>query len=67
MGDLGPHIFDFATFVCGPIKSLGCRLATYDKGIGTDTYNGMKMDANDSFQSVVEFANGATGTIHGTR
>ena len=33
----------------------------------TDTYNGMKMDANDSFQSVVEFANGATGAIHATR
>ncbi|HBC88599.1 MAG TPA: oxidoreductase [Lentisphaeria bacterium] len=67
LGDIGVHIFDFMTFVCGDIRKLDCRLKTFDKGIGTDKINGMKLDANDSFCALVEFKNGAIGTIHSSR
>ncbi len=67
LGDIGVHIFDFMTFVCGDIAKLDCKLKTFDKGIGTDTVNGMKLDANDSFCAMVEFKNGALGTIHSSR
>lgn len=67
LGDIGVHIFDFMTFVCGDINKIDCKLKTFDKGLGTDTINGMKLDANDSFCALVEFKNGAMGTIHSSR
>ena len=65
LGDLGPHLFDFATYPVGRIKRINSLLKTFkDKG---DTINGYSLDANDTFLSMVEFENGATGTISSTR
>lgn len=67
LGDLGVHIFDFATFAAGDLKTIDCNLKTFDKGVGFIQKNGMKMDANDTFISTVEFQNGALGTIQSSR
>ena len=65
LGDLGVHIFDFASFPIGKIKSINSRLKTFtDKG---DKIGEYVLDANDTFISLVEFENGALGTISSTR
>ena len=67
LGDLGCHIYDMATFLCGDIDELYCRMETYDKGVPNNKLGEYDLDANDSFVSTVTFANGALGTIHSSR
>ena len=65
LGDIGVHIFDFASFPIGRIKKLNSRLKTFQsKG---DKIKDYVLDANDTFISMVEFENGAIGTITSTR
>ena len=66
LGDVGVHILDFATFPAGPLKSIHCRLKTFDKAPGNkiDDY---LLDVNDSAIMTVEFANGAIGSVTATR
>ena len=65
LGDLGVHIFDFASYPVGKINKINCRLKTFkDKGEKIGEYI---LDANDSFVSMVEFENGAIGTVSSTR
>ena len=65
LGDVGVHIFDFASFPIGKIKKLNSYLKTFkSKGIQIKDYI---LDANDTFLSMVEFENGAIGTINATR
>lgn len=66
LGDLGVHLFDFATYGAGDIAKVDCRLKTFPKAKG-DRVKGYKLDANDSVVATVELANGAIGTIHTTR
>lgn len=67
LGDVGTHILDFAIFgAASDIKDMDCRLKAFQKATG-DRVGEYKLDANDSFVMSVEFANGALGTIHGTR
>jgi predicted dehydrogenase len=67
LGDVGVHILDFASFVCGrdPV-SVHCRLHAFPKAKGgrIGEYN---LDANDSFVMSVMFEGGALGTIHASR
>ena len=65
LGDIGCHIYDMATFLCGDIVELYCRLETYDKGV--DRIGEYVLDANDSLAATVTFEGGAIGTIHSTR
>ena len=66
LGDVGVHIVDFATFPCGPVKEVYCRMRAFHKAPG-DRIGDYKLDANDSAVLNVEFANGALGTIHTSR
>jgi predicted dehydrogenase len=66
LGDVGVHIVDFATFPCGPISEVFCRLKAFPKAPG-DRLGEYPLDANDSAVLNVVFANGALGTIHTTR
>ena len=66
LGDVGVHIVDFATFPCGPLKEVYCRMRAFPKAPG-DRIGDYKLDANDSAILNVEFANGALGTIHTSR
>ena len=65
LGDTGVHIFDFAVNAVGDIKEIFTDLKTYhDKG---DKIREYTLDANDGFNSLVRFENGAIGTITNTR
>ena len=65
LGDTGVHIFDFAVNAVGDIKEIFTDLKTYhDKGNQIGEYI---LDANDGFNSLVRFENGAIGTITNTR
>ena len=67
LGDIGCHIYDLTTLLCGDIAEISCRIATFDKGIKGNRIGPYILDANDSFISTVKFACGAIGTIHATR
>ncbi len=65
LGDTGVHIFDFAINAVGDIKEIFTDIKTYyDKGKQIGDYT---LDANDGFNSLVRFENGAIGTITNTR
>ena len=65
LGDIGVHLYDLASFITGDITSISCKLATLDKGC--ESIGEYVFDANDSFVSMVQFANGAIGTLHSSR
>lgn len=67
LGDIGCHIYDLTTLVCGDIAEIACRLKTFDKGVPRNRLGPYVLDANDSFVANVQFANGALGTIHSSR
>lgn len=65
LGDIGVHLYDFASFIVGDIAALQCNLKTFNKGpkrIGPYVF-----DANDSMAAIVRFNNGAIGTLHASR
>jgi predicted dehydrogenase len=57
LGDLGTHVIDLARFLNGEIASVSGFLKTF--------LPGRKVD--DALEAVVEFENGAVGTIESTR
>ena len=67
LGDVGVHIFDFATYAAGSdIVAITAQLTTFDKAprnrIGEYT-----LDANDSMVLTAQLESGATGVIHASR
>ena len=67
LGDIGIHILDFAAYGVGSdIASMQCRSKAFDKA-PNGQIGDYKLDANDSFVMLVEFENGALGTIHASR
>jgi len=57
LGDLGAHVIDLARYLVGEIESVAASTRTFYPG----------RDVDDAFESVVEFANGAVGTIEASR
>jgi len=66
LGDLGSHIIDLARFLVGEPKSLMARTGTF---IAERNDNGKraKVTVDDAFEAVVEYKNGALGTLEATR
>ncbi|MFN8494931.1 MAG: Gfo/Idh/MocA family oxidoreductase [Caldilineaceae bacterium] len=67
LGDLGAHIIDLARYLVGEVGSVAALAKTFikerptsDGGMGTVT-------VDDAFASVLEFENGALGTVEATR
>ena len=61
LGDLGSHMIDLARWCVGDIARVSAHLATFVDRPGAE---GQPLDpANDSAALVLEFANGAHGTI----
>ena len=67
LGDLGCHIYDMTSFLCGDITTISCNLQTSEKPVSGNSIDEYVFDANDGFVSSVRFQNGAVGTIHSTR
>lgn len=68
IGDMGSHIIDLGRFLCGEIKSVMAVTTTFIKErYDEDTKKKEKVDVDDAVASVIEFENGAIGTIEASR
>jgi len=68
LGDLGAHIIDLGRFLCGDVKSVMSVMTTFIKERNNpETKQKEKVDVDDAFASVVEFDNGAIGTLEASR
>lgn len=67
LGDIGIHILDYASHgAASDIVGLTARLRTFPKA-PDERIGEYALDANDSVVMLVEFANGALGTVTATR
>ncbi|MEM7577992.1 MAG: Gfo/Idh/MocA family oxidoreductase [Planctomycetota bacterium] len=72
LGDIGCHILDFTTAIAGDLKALRCSAKTFPKihpetGETVTSYDGKKLNANDSVIIELELAAGGMGTIQSSR
>jgi predicted dehydrogenase len=68
LGDLGAHIIDLGRFLVGEMKSVSALTRTFiEERTRLDGKGKGKVDVDDAFVSVVEFENGAIGTLEATR
>jgi predicted dehydrogenase len=68
LGDLGAHIIDLGRFLVGEMKSVSAMTRTFiDERPLPDGSGTGKVDVDDAFAAVVEFENGAIGTLESTR
>jgi predicted dehydrogenase len=68
LGDLGAHIIDLARHLIGEPKSVMALTKTFIPERPTADGKGrVKVDVDDAFVSLVEFANGAIGTLEASR
>jgi predicted dehydrogenase len=68
LGDLGAHIIDLAHYLVGDIKSVGALTKTFITERPLTDGSGMgEVDVDDAFVAVVDFENGAIGTLESTR
>ena len=67
LGDLGAHIIDLGRYLVGEMKSVSAMTKTFitERPWGDGTMG--KVDVDDAFAAVVEFENGALGTVEATR
>ena len=69
LGDLGSHIIDLARFLVGePTSVMGMSQNWIkERPSGDDPNKMIPSDVDDAFVSLVEFENGALGTLEATR
>ena len=68
LGDLGAHVIDLGRFMVGEIKSVSANTSTFvDERELQNGTGGGKVDVDDAFVSLVEFENGAVGSIEASR
>ena len=68
LGDLGAHIIDLAHYLVGDMKSVSGLTKTFitERPLDGEEGSGI-VDVDDAFVSLVEFENGAVGTLESTR
>ena len=69
LGDLGSHIVDLARFLVGEPTVVNARLKTFvsERPLPDNPAEGGPVDVDDAFVALVEFDNGAIGTLEATR
>ena len=67
LGDLGSHVVDLARYLVGEPKSLMARTETFIKQRKDAQGKLRKVDVDDAFQAIVEYRNGAVGTLEASR
>lgn len=67
LGDLGTHIIDLARYLVGDIASVQAMTKTFIPERPDANGNLIKVDVDDAFAAVVEFENGALGTLEASR
>jgi predicted dehydrogenase len=68
LGDLGAHIIDLGRFLVGDVKTVSALAKTFiHERARLDGKGKGKVDVDDGVVSVLEFENGAIGTVEATR
>lgn len=69
LGDLGAHIIDLARFLVGEPKQVMGMTKTFvtERPLPDNPNQKGKVDVDDAFVSLLEFENGALGTVEATR
>ena len=68
LGDLGSHMLDLARFLMGEVKSVSGMTKTFIAERPLPDGTGMgKVDVDDAFVALLEFANGGIGTLEASR
>jgi predicted dehydrogenase len=62
VGDLGAHIIDLARYLVGEIQALSAITRTF-----VPERAGRRVDVDDAFEAIVEFEQGAVGTLEASR
>ncbi|MEO8288034.1 MAG: Gfo/Idh/MocA family oxidoreductase [Chloroflexota bacterium] len=68
LGDLGAHIIDLGRFLVGEPKSVIATTKTFitERPLPDGSGKG-KVEVDDAFEAIVEFENGAVGTLEASR
>nr|PZN58672.1 MAG: dehydrogenase [Chloroflexota bacterium] len=68
LGDLGSHIIDLARFLVGEPKRLTAMTKTFiTERPSEDGTSRVPVDVDDAFTALIEFENGALGTLEASR
>ena len=67
LGDLGAHIIDLGRYLVGEVKSVAGMTRTFIEERPRDDGTMGKVDVDDAFTALLEFDNGATGTVEASR
>lgn len=62
VGDLGAHVVDLARYLVGEVSSIAGNTKTF-----IDERPGGRVDVDDAFSAVIDFENGAVGTLEASR
>ena len=67
LGDLGAHIIDLGRYLVGEVKSVSGMTRTFIEERPWDDGTMGKVDVDDAFTALLEFENGAIGTVEASR
>jgi predicted dehydrogenase len=67
LGDLGAHIIDLGRFLIGEIASVSAVTRTFIPERTDSEGKRQRVDVDDAFAAIVEFENGALGTLEASR
>ena len=67
LGDLGAHIIDLARYLVGEVNSVSGMTRTFIEERPWDDGTMGKVDVDDAFTALLEFDNGAIGTVEASR
>ncbi|NIM99679.1 MAG: Gfo/Idh/MocA family oxidoreductase [candidate division Zixibacteria bacterium] len=69
LGDLGAHIIDLGRYLVGEPKSVSAITKTFipERPMADDPSKKGRVKVDDAFEAVIEFHNGAIGTVEASR
>ncbi|HXT36861.1 MAG TPA: Gfo/Idh/MocA family oxidoreductase [Chloroflexota bacterium] len=67
LGDLGSHIIDLGRFLVGEPTSVSALTTTFIPERKTEDGRTVQVDVDDAFEAIVQFENGAVGTLEASR
>ncbi len=67
LGDLGAHIIDLGRYLVGEVKSVAGMTRTFIEDRPFEDGSPGRVDVDDAFAALLEFDNGALGTVEATR
>ena len=69
LGDLGSHTLDLARFIVGEISAVNGRLKTFikERPLAEDSGKMGTVTVDDAYMALLEFENGAIGSVEATR